>query len=124
MAFRVPSMPLMCNIWHKPHLPPADPPDVVVRCNLSWGRRVNVGEGAEAAQGSLTMSLLLPPLTDVRSWVHYLGGAWDYVEVPAGSQRFYTVADVDDIGKGFLNEHRCAVLIQSVTIGPWPAPIP
>jgi hypothetical protein len=67
------------------------------------------------------MFLLLPPGTDIRSGV--LGTA-DDVEVPAGSGRFYEVEFVDDVGKGFANEYRVALLIQTTAWGAWPLPYP
>jgi len=76
------------------------------------------------------MQLLLPALTDVRSGV--VAAVPDFVEVPAGSGRWYQVYAVDDIGKGFANEHRIAVILAvSALVNPtayagivWPVPIP
>jgi len=91
-------------------------------CNLAWGRRVNVastGGTSEIGVPLVTVTLLLPALTDIRG--PQSSGGPDLVEVPAGSGRTYLVAMVDDIGKGFANEHRAAVLQQT---GIWPTPIP
>jgi hypothetical protein len=63
--------------------------------------------------------LLLPMLTDIRS--DEKGPGSDWAEVPAGSGRFYQVVYVEDIGKGFSNEHRGAMLIP---YPPWPIPYP
>jgi hypothetical protein len=49
---------------------------------------------------------------------------FDLVEVPAGTGRFYRVQWVDDLGKGFDNEHRFALLLQTNTFSPWPIPMP
>jgi hypothetical protein len=72
--------------------------------------------------------LLLPLLTDVRgTWNGVVG---DLIEVPAGSKRFYAVVGVHDVGKGFPNEYRLALISYSVfgntTLvgGPFPAPVP
>jgi hypothetical protein len=67
------------------------------------------------------MSLLLPPLSDVRG-PQDSSGFTDVVEVPAGSGRYYGVAAVDDIGKGYSNEHRTASLYALP--GTWLAPYP
>jgi hypothetical protein len=90
--------------------------------NLAWGRRVNVAStGGTTIVGDplMTMTVLLPPLTDVRGPLNAPGP--DTLEIPAGSGRYYSVFFVDDIGKGFANEHRAAVLQQLI---PWPTPIP
>jgi hypothetical protein len=76
------------------------------------------------------MIILLPPLTDIRSKI--ASGQSDMVEVPAGSGRWYGAAAVDDIGKGFPNEHRAAFLLQASSyLNPtvyaglfWPVPMP
>lgn len=101
-------------------------------CNLAYGRRVeiyNAFEGDNSA--SVFMSLLLPAGTDVRDLK--CSAAEDWVEVPTGSNRWYQVTSVDDIGKGFSNEHRCATIFPiSEALYPgvvyatlmWPTPIP
>jgi hypothetical protein len=108
----VPQFNLLCNIgpglgeWRL----------VNVECALVYGQRVNVATAASDYFESgnpqllvLAMSLLLPKLTDIR------GGqdtaAADQVEVPAGSGRYYQVQIVDDIGKGWPNEHRTACIM-------------
>lgn len=68
------------------------------------------------------MYLLLQAYTDIRG-ENSVGGA-DTVEVPAGSGRYYTVTWVDDIGKGFSNEHRFACLVQDSPWAPGVIPIP
>lgn len=120
--FTVPTFNLDVNIWRTPAVPPVGPPDVIVRGNLAWGRRVNVpSTGGTGVVGVplMTMTLLLPLLTDIRG--DATGAAADLVEVPASSGRLYTVAFCDDIGKGFANEHRAAVLVQ---VQPFITPTP
>lgn len=120
MPYIVPAFPLIVNIWRNGN-PTINPPDVVSPGNLSPGKRVMVAPilapGLDPPQ--LLMEVLLPKLTDVRGWNAAAGP--DTVEVPSGSGRFYSVAMVDDIGKGFTNEHRFAILRQTA---PWPSPIP
>lgn len=118
MGFSVPQFPLDVNIWRNA-TPHSSPPDVRAKGNLAWGRRVNEGRAAGGEEGVFVMTLLLPHNTDIRSHVTASGN--DTLEVPAGTGRFYDVVDVDDIGKGFPNEHRAAVISQG---GNWPAPIP
>jgi hypothetical protein len=118
MSFSVPSFPLSCNIWRNGN-PTSNPPDVVSAGNLAWGRRVSSYQGLFTAGQDLLMTLLLPPGTDVRSPICPSGS--DVAEVPAGTGRYYTVVNVDDIGRGFANQHRAAVL---QALGPWPQPIP
>lgn len=77
-----------------------------------------------------TPQLLLPAGTDVRDGS--TGGEADIIEVPAGSGRWYSVMSVDDMGKGFPNEHRFALLHKIYErLNPilflganWPTPIP
>jgi len=79
---------------------------------------------------AFTPSLLVPPLTDIRD--SSCGVNQDVIECPADSRRWYSADGVDDIGKGFDNEHRCVTLAKIgwylpwTTYGftPWPAPIP
>jgi hypothetical protein len=120
MAFTVPQFNTLCAIRTGGSLVGA--PRLEVLGNLAWGKRVNVSAtGGTGIAGFLvmTMSLLLPAGTDVRGRQNASGP--DSVEVPAGSGRFYLVTFVDDVGRGFANEHRCAELQQT---GVWPTPIP
>lgn len=75
--------------------------------------------------------LLLPAGTDIRDLSCGLDA--DLVEVPLGTGRWYIVMGVDDIGKGFANESRCATIgkVYEGLDGPgsyaglfWPIPIP
>lgn len=119
MPFVVPEMPLAVNIFTGPTH--AGPPRVSTHGNLAYGKRVNVmstgGTGTFGVPAQL-MSLLLPALTDVRGPLASSGA--DAVECPAGSGRVYLVTFVDDIGKGFINEHRIAQLEQTAQ----PTPLP
>lgn len=126
-GYILPTFNLDVNIWRSTSDPTSDPPDVTAIGNLAWGRR-----GAAPASGGTSVLgvvfvapvLLLPALTDVRD-DPTLSGLQDIVEVPAGTGRYYTVSYVDDLGKGFDNEHRGAVLVKT-TAAPllWPVPYP
>lgn len=121
MAYRLPTFNLLCNITtmdfpHEPAVP--HPPFRIVNqaCQLTYGRRVNVvstGGTAQAGVLVVSMSLLLPPLVDIRGPQDVTSP--DMVECPAGTGRWYWVAAVDDIGKGFTNEHRFAALYALVS---------
>ena len=121
MAFTIPQMPLTVNIWRS-GLAYTAPPSVVSACNLAWGARVNTQGAIDIEMGSVanlwsrnSMLLLLPKRTDIRGY--FPGLAWqDNVEVPAGSKRYYNVVYVDDIGRGFANEHRAAVLQMTTPV--------
>jgi hypothetical protein len=142
MPYVVPAMPLAVNIWIANNV--ANPPDVVTVGNLSPGKRGNVNAspvttnatlGATVGQG-LYMELLCPKLTDIRGCQN--AGLECVVECPASSGRFYLVIWVDDVGKGFANEHRLAIMVQcnelmvaattfiSIfgNVPPWPSPLP
>lgn len=111
---RPPTFNLLCNIWwgYFGIVPPAIPFNLVSLCQLQLGERVT------STPTIMTRFLLLPKLTDI----HYLRGGFapDLVEFPAGSGRFYTVLDVDDVGKGFTNEYRQATMNRNVL--PFPLP--
>ncbi len=132
MAYSIPTFNLTCNIWRFQPPPPGGPPALSPDCNLAVGRRVSI----PTVEGDLTtaygsMTLLLPKGTDIRDASCVASLAGDLVEVPAGSGRFYFVAYVDDVGKGFLNEHRYAYISKACQASDptlfsyiWPAPIP
>lgn len=124
MPFRLPTFNLMVGIW-RGSTPHTSPPDVIAMGNLSPGRIVAVAQqnAVLATPGAILgwMYLRLPALTDIRDGI--LGAtSLDQVEVPLGSGRFYRAVYVDDIGKGFANEHRYAYLCKGSD--PWPEPIP
>lgn len=131
MAFSLPDFNITCNIYSGPYLARTIRPASPVPCNLAFSRRQQFPTADEDANGwSVVMSLLLPPLTDIRDLS--CSAVQDVVECPAGSGRWYQVGMVDDIGKGFPNEHRCALIykISEAMWGAsylglsWPGPIP
>lgn len=116
----LPQFNLQVGIWRhgSSH---AAPPDVSSLGNLSPGRTMGLPNDAPPPSGSQTgtMWLRLPALTDIRDGTAAAGA--DTVECPLTSGRFYNVTWVDDIGAGFANEHRFAILSK---IAPWPTPFP
>lgn len=121
MTFQPPSFNLHCNVWRAGNAPPAVP-DATFDCNLAWGKRVSSYQGVITSPNEPLMTLLLPVGEDVRG--PQTGAADACIEVPAGTGRFYTVIGLDDIGKGFPNEHRAAILAWTTAFGNWPVPIP
>jgi len=132
MAFTIPTFNLTCNIFDGGVIPPLPPVRLTSPCNLSVGRSVRLGSAIgffNTAYGA--MVLLVPALTDIRDAQSNSGPLGDLVEVPAGSGRVYYVSYVDDVGKGFPNEFRFALLAKAVEANGgefagflWPRPIP
>ena len=127
--FVVPNFNLVCDVWTWPAqslfpaLPVGPPRLAGVPCALVYGQRTNVAStGGTGIVGVplQQMSLLLPVGTDIRGPQDSVGP--DAVECPPGSGRFYAVTFVDDIGKGYGNEHRTATLFAGA--GMWVAPYP
>ena len=120
MAYVLPTFNLTCNIFRNGGWYPSAVALSPI-CNLAYSRRVQIGQTPTVNAG---ISLLLPPGTDIRSTINAVTA--DNVEVPAGSLRAYTVEHVEDVGKGFPNEHRVAILFQNTIPGgtKWPAPMP
>lgn len=111
MAYTIPTFNLTVNIWHPPQVtPPIGLPQVVVLGNLTPGKRHQWGT---TLVGGYTY-ILLPALTDIR-----ITGV---AEIPAGSGRYYKIGGVEDLGKGFPNEHRYAVILADYVN--WPVPYP
>lgn len=132
MAFTVPEFPLAVDVYTGPWL------TKVLRFgtvgNLALGRRGIVFPDFEIPAANAWNGphyLLLPPGTDVRD-LNCNQPDNDIVEVPSGSGRWYGVALVDDVGKGFPNEHRYAMIFKisqrvhaTLYAGLfWPTPIP
>jgi len=123
VAFVLPTFNVTCNIYTINFPPPAGPPRLAdVPCQLRAPSANNILI-VSSLQANSAMVVLLPPLTDIRDAFSPPINNRDWIEVPAGTGRYYTVIYVDDIGKGFPNEHRFAILHKMTAI-PWPVPIP
>lgn len=113
MPYVLPTFNLAVSIWRTGWVASNyATPDVSTMGNLSPGKVVSMNRGASlnTAVAAFVMELRLPKLTDIRA-AYQANNTEDLVEVPAGSKRFYEVQYVDDIGKGFTNEHRLAVIL-------------
>lgn len=131
MGFRPPAFPLTASVWHNGGVGGAyATPDLVLTVNLSPGRRVLVAQALVSSPGQTPwfVELLAPMRSDIRA--AWNGGVSDLVEVPAGTGRFYVVYAVDDVGRGFLNEYRLALVNYQPSgtavfgAGLHPAPVP
>lgn len=132
-SFALPVFNLPCNVWHKPssHMTGLGPPSAAVFCNLANGRVSHLPGWVPRNPGIPPMtyqsSALFPIGTDIRDSSVEVNP--DVVEIPAGTGRFYWVVYCDDIGKGFRNEHRWAVIQKVYQYGifaayRWPSPMP
>jgi hypothetical protein len=132
MAFTVPDFNLTVSLWTGPwpYGPLSRRGDIMG--NLTLGRRIqtmfSIGSPTHGLQGY--SFLLVPAGTDIRDSASASG--YDIVEVPQGTNRFYVVAFVDDVAKGFSNEYRQCSLVKAAAIVDsvefpgvhWPTPIP
>ncbi len=112
MAFRLPEFPITCDVYTGPWLTKVF--RSTIDCNLAQGRRGTVLPDEEittSVQKTGPMYVLFPPLADVRSLVQGIPHN-DLLELPSGSGRWYIVLYVDDVAKGFANEHRYAMINQ------------
>lgn len=123
MAFVPPTFNLVCKIWDK-GVPVANPPRNPAQvCQLRVPHSINfVAVNIFPINEYIAAMLLLPANTDIRDDIPN-SNIGDTVECPSGSGRYYEVFQVDDVGKGFLNEYRIAYIGKSSTIA-WPVPIP
>jgi hypothetical protein len=110
VAFTLPQFPLTCEIFSGPYLARVSRATSV--CNLALGRRGVVLPDFEFGTTQIATGptyVLFPPGTDVRDMNCNIP-AQDLLELPQGSGRWYSVSLVDDVGKGFANEHRYAIV--------------
>lgn len=132
MAFTLPNFNLTCNV--RPTTSNAWPPGTIPAtanrltgqaCALVCGHRSTSSavqiSATTSYPTSLAMFLLLPVGTDVRGMQDSTGHT-DAVECPAGTGRWYQVGWVDDVAKGYPNEHRVALLfpLQFKWVAPYP----
>ena len=133
MSFVLPDFSLSVDIYTGPFV--GRVLRLTLNGNLAMGKRTALSvlpiDPADSTTG-LSPQLLLPAGTDVRDVSCSGAGLADIVDCPSGSGRWYIVTNVDDIGKGYSNEHRVASLLKiyeevdSVRYPGlhWPTPIP
>ena len=127
MPYVLPTFNQFVNVWRHGISPLVGDPALTSPCALVYGRRSQAPMVYRSALPNqftspplnvMTMDLLLPELTDIRGQQDTIGN--DCVEVPAGSGRYYWSITVDDIGKGWPNEHRLSKI--GAVLGTWLAP--
>lgn len=132
MAFFVPEMPLAVAVYDGPWLAKAYRFSTV--CNLAPGVRTYPfveDFDPESQPFLIPTTVLFPAHSDIRDWSTGAPSP-DILEIPEGSGRWYCVVNVDDLGKGFSNEHRVVIAVKiffALNAGhyfglEWPTPIP
>jgi hypothetical protein len=129
MGFRTPAMPLILNVWRNNGVGGAYPaPDLSIPAGLSVGRRVSMPRTTAAGSvfSAIDREIFTPLRSDIRGLWNGVGQ--DLLELPAGSKRFYQVQDVEDVGRGFLNEYRLVIALYltngTLSFGGFIAPVP
>jgi hypothetical protein len=120
MPYVIPQFPMMCQVYTGGVVLPVNL-RLTVPCNLAYGKRVwtQYWDWGTSGENAVFTCVLFPALSDVRDYSSSSGR--DALVLPAGSGRAYIVDFVDDLGKGFPNEHRFCLCEKLI---PWPTPIP
>lgn len=130
MPYTVPQFNLDVGVWNTPDVPPAVSTYTTVGQLYFPKQTATEGFTDEGDFGLQAYPppcfLRLPALTDIK--LAFMGAdgfvhSRTYVEVPAGTGRFYRVIDFDDAHKGFPNEYRVATLRKAFTDTLWPDPV-
>jgi hypothetical protein len=117
MAFRLPTLNLLCNIWTNTGIPPIPVARAAnVPCQLAPDRTILFTTGF--AVRSIMQVLKVAAGTDIRGTQQSTGT--DLIELPAGSACYYTVWAVGDMARGFPNEYRYGL----ITFAAGPTPLP
>ena len=126
MAYRLPNFNIQCRVnrFVAGPYPPGGPVagSVASVCQLATSHY----PGQVFPTGFIGSKVLikLPKLTDIRTTGPGPTNP-DLVEVPLGSGLWYSVMAVQDIGKGFANEYRVAILsAMQTTLNLWVFPMP
>lgn len=114
---RVPTFNLTCNVWFGNTIFPtfAAPSLAGLPCQLKPGDFVFSPFNFNA------MYLCVPARTNIHWNRSGFPFGSDGVECPAGSGHYYRVAYVNDVGRGFSNEYRFALISDA---SPIPTPLP
>lgn len=114
---KIPTFNLVCRVWYGfVPIPPIGAPNLDnVPCQLL------AGEFVFGVYTPMDMFLKVPAGTNI----HYSRtGAFvgaDTVECPKGSGHYYRLTYVNDVARGFANQHRFAIMTEA---GVPPTPIP
>jgi len=122
MAFVLPAFNLTADIYTNTGTGPAATPRFTTDCQLRAPEMRNAAQSVASAFATSGMVLLVPAGTDLRDASSAPGILDDFCEVPPGSGRMYEIIRVDDVAKGFANEHRFAIIRKYGTN--WPVPMP
>lgn len=121
MAFMLPTFAIDSSVWHAydPAVSTYSAPDIdKLKGNLTPGKRVmqhyvNVFSNELGLfLYTFQMEYLTEKLADVRPAIYSPAALVDLIECPRASGRMYMVSYVDDIGKGFANEHRLVTMFR------------
>jgi hypothetical protein len=123
MAFVIPTFNLVCDVFTFPYNFAGAPRIANQICQLRAPsvQAQNLGNGLLAI--TQTICLIVPKGTDIRDQYCTPINSSDAIVLPPGTGCRYQVLWVNDIGRGFPNEHRYATLAK-INSGPWPTPIP
>ena len=123
MAFRTPTFNILCDIYTFGTWPAG--PARIVASPCQWratGKPTAFDSANFIAFFSTLTEIVLPAATDVRGPFENPINNFDLITISAiGPAWAFEVKDVYDIGKGFTNEYRVAVVCKHA---PWPVPIP
>lgn len=101
-----------------------NPPRLTVKAQLRAPNMNSTTLGSGLLANVISLMMLVDAGTDIRDLYSAPINAPDWVEIPAGSGCRYQVLYVNDVGKGFPNEHRYVQLAKTTIAGGWPVPIP
>lgn len=123
MAYNPPSFNLTADIYDLADWPSGSPRLTSISCQWRGvGKAASIYNAVSVTSFSVPTEILFPAGTDVRSLFESATSSYDIIKLyMGGSFRPFRVLDVYDIGKGFTNEYRVAVVVK---LAPWTPPIP
>lgn len=122
MAFVLPTFPLVCKVVTFVGNPVGQPARLTTPCQLRAPNVSYASSWVTVQSFAPGIMVLFPKGTDIRDkWCSPVNSP-DYLEIPENSGRWYFATYVDDIAKGFANEHRFAH-VGKVQNPLWPTPI-
>jgi hypothetical protein len=124
LSYQLPTFNLDVRLWRWVNwnlgVPPTAPPDLLFKGQLRLFRTAFMSPNPSSAP--VRVALLVAKGTAIQGRYGWFTptNVPDLVEVPAGTGRYYTVAAVDDVARGFSNEYRFCRLEQNTA----PIPLP